>query len=271
MVLDDFNYWSEPTIITIIVNQEDVEAPSINVTSQQVGLKIKGNFTITGSAMDNIGVERVEYRIQSDDTWSLANGTSSWSIILNTYLLGDGDIIVEIRSFDGTQYSNITELSFTVDNIEGEVEDEDDNFLMEEIGPLPIVAYVGLLLAFFIVIFAVRIGGSKNKPNSSIPDSATEPITNTVAPPPFQPPSSNPQQSQQQNPQNTSGQSHQYSYPAQTQHQPHVTAPSPKIQSYPQTPQVQQQVFSGSWICPQCNGNNQDQFAFCMNCGYKRN
>lgn len=78
---------------------------------------MSGTYTLTGAAYDSDGtVERVELRVD-DGGWKQANGSSFWSFELDTRTLSRGRHTVQIRCFDGTDYSEEISVTVSVSNI----------------------------------------------------------------------------------------------------------------------------------------------------------
>ena len=79
--------------------------------------KVHNIVTISGTAEVSKGqIQGVEYNINSGP-WQDADGTSAWSFKWDTRQVKNGLNSVNIRSFDGIEYSNIFELTLNVINI----------------------------------------------------------------------------------------------------------------------------------------------------------
>jgi len=242
-VVDDQGSWSEQVSTTIIIEQkpEDTAPPTVTITAPDSGSTVKGNVTFYGTASDNVNVLKAEFRFAGADEWSQTKGTTDWSFSLDTTQLEDGEYSVEFRSFDGTQYSEIATLTFRVDNIEDEDSgDSDEFFLMKQIGPLPLVGYLGIIVGLVVIGMAASKKKSKKKdskdtqsstatPVAPVPASLTLPSTTTPPSPAAYPPQAQ-QQFTQQFPQQQSAQ-----YPPQ----PQVQQQQQSVQ-YPQQSQAQQ-------------------------------
>ncbi len=89
----------------------DRTVPTIAILSPPDGAVLDpGTVTVTGSASDNVAVERVEAR---NDTgpWTLCSGTTSWSC---TVLVGPGTATIYARATDAAGNSNMTAIRVTV-------------------------------------------------------------------------------------------------------------------------------------------------------------
>lgn len=149
----------------------------------------------------------------------------------------------------------------TTPNTPSDNDDDDEFFLLEPIGPLPLIAYLAFIVVIIIIGLAMftKKGSQKGSANASPntpPPLIPEPQQQTNTPsflPPMQssPPSVYPQQPTMQQ---------QAYYQQQSQ-------PQSQMQEAPPMPQS---VTSGQWQCPQCRGMSDHQYAFCMKCGYKR-
>lgn len=92
--------------------------PEINISYPVNNQKVSDIEKITGSASDPDGdeqVKKVEVKINGSE-WVEAEGTTTWSYDWVTYRSQEGIVPIYVRSWDGTDYSNIVEVSVTVDN-----------------------------------------------------------------------------------------------------------------------------------------------------------
>ena len=58
-----------------------------------------GHLTVSGTASDNVAVQKVEVRLDTN-TWNLATGTNSWSYSLNTSNFINGSHVLSARATD---------------------------------------------------------------------------------------------------------------------------------------------------------------------------
>ncbi|MEE9507264.1 MAG: NosD domain-containing protein [Thermoplasmata archaeon] len=92
------------------------ELPTCTIVSPVQGETVSGNYTISGTASDREGtLETVEVRID-DGPWAGADGTESWSFTWNTETVPDGDHTIHARSYDGMNYSDVTQVAVSVGN-----------------------------------------------------------------------------------------------------------------------------------------------------------
>ncbi|MFQ5918602.1 MAG: exo-alpha-sialidase [Thermoplasmata archaeon] len=76
----------------------DLEAPTIEILSPQEGQNFTTTpITVSGTAEDNVAVERVELSVDLGTTWIQASGTSSWS---GSAAVPLGDTVVLARAID---------------------------------------------------------------------------------------------------------------------------------------------------------------------------
>jgi len=282
-------------------NPEDNVMPDITITEPADGSTLSGKISIKGIASDEDGiVEMVELAI-SGGSWLPANGTETWEFEWDTKSLDNGEYIIKARSYDGNNYSEEISITVMVANKDegGDGGDSDDNFLFEQIGPLPLIGYLGIIAV--IVIVGLVVG---TKRNGKTKENVTPTTTPSPQPPPAQ--SSSSAQLSYQHPPGPSSppvqspdpstppvqppyqqQSHQPQYPTTTpptqpprqpptQHvQPQATqqyspqAPTPPTPA-PSPPLGIPLQSDGSWICPTCGKKAESNFVFCMGCGYKR-
>ena len=97
---------------------EENHPPIISVSYPVQNQKVSDIQKITGSASDPDGegqVQKVEVRINGSD-WEEAEGKITWSYDWVTYKSPEGIVPIYARSWDGELYSEIIEISVTVDN-----------------------------------------------------------------------------------------------------------------------------------------------------------
>ena len=139
-------------------------------------------------------------------------------------------------------------------------DNDDDDIFSNTIGPIPLIGLLGLLVVVIIVgLVIISRKGGKKESNVTPPPTDTPPIQQTaqdVPPTTYQPPTQYP------TPQVTP--TYQQQMPPQQQG---YYQPQPPVQQTPPTPQP---TSPGQWQCLQCSNMSDLQFAFCMNCGYKR-
>ncbi|TET89272.1 MAG: hypothetical protein E3J35_10295 [Methanomassiliicoccales archaeon] len=90
--------------------------PTCEITSLESGTIVSGTCTVEGASSDSDGtVERIEIRID-DGSWETATGTDSWSYNWDTTGVSNGEHTIQVRSYDGEDYSETSSISVTVDN-----------------------------------------------------------------------------------------------------------------------------------------------------------
>ena len=100
--------------ITVTPNQP----PIVEIYYPLEGDTISGTITISGNASDPDGNEtlvRVEIRIDSGN-WKNTTGTISWSYGWNTKKTSNGNHTIEVRAWDGINYSSIDSIVLNVQN-----------------------------------------------------------------------------------------------------------------------------------------------------------
>ena len=96
------------------------EKPLVEVSYPHSGVTVSSLVMISGTASDPDGdatLVRVEVMIDEDE-WNIAEGTTKWSYDWRTYEADDGLYTVRVRSWDGTSYSDVEEITVRVDNPE---------------------------------------------------------------------------------------------------------------------------------------------------------
>ena len=95
------------------------QAPIVTISYPGNMYTVYGTITFAGTASDNDGtIQNVQIRIDFG-SWILANGTESWSYKWDTTDFFNGSYIIDVRSYDGEDYSPIAEITVTVRNIQG--------------------------------------------------------------------------------------------------------------------------------------------------------
>ncbi|MBE2181367.1 MAG: Ig-like domain-containing protein [Chthoniobacterales bacterium] len=79
----------------------DVIPPTVLVTQPSSGANVSGIIPVTGTAADNMGLDRVEVRLDFGN-WTAASGTASWSYSLDTRLARNGSHTLGVRAFDAS-------------------------------------------------------------------------------------------------------------------------------------------------------------------------
>jgi glycosidase len=77
----------------------DAAPPTVLIQAPTDGSFTSGNLTVSGAATDNIAVQKVEVRIDTN-AWVLASGTSTWTCLLNTSNLLNGSHYLSARATD---------------------------------------------------------------------------------------------------------------------------------------------------------------------------
>ena len=288
IIQDEDGIWSNEVSIQLIVVEIDGERPSLTIESPQDGTIVNKTLTISGTSIDNVAIELIEYLLSGSDEWIAANGTTSWNVVLDTTQIDDGKRMIQFRAFDGTQYSQITNLTIEVKNGKGS---SDDDTLFGTIGPVPILALVVLIL---VVVFGGIVMLMKQRSVKGTRGKSYSPPA-PKAPPPYQTSNQTPNTNAvpQSPPQPDTGAQlgqfppQQMSPPVQpqVQHQNGFQVGSGTMQQqYPQSgfgsqqsppsrspiPSVPPPQSASHWTCPQCSNSMSGEFFFCMNCGFRR-
>ncbi|HQL79775.1 MAG TPA: alpha-amylase family glycosyl hydrolase [Verrucomicrobiota bacterium] len=77
----------------------DVTPPTVQILTPTNGSVVGGNLTISGTASDDVAVQKVEFRLDTN-AWVLAIGTSAWSYLLNTSNFLNGSHLLSVRATD---------------------------------------------------------------------------------------------------------------------------------------------------------------------------
>ncbi len=96
----------------------DNDKPVVEILYPRSRMTVSGIVMISGIASDEDGndtLTSVEVKI-NDGEWNIVDGTTEWSYDWRTYNITDGSYSVYARSWDGTDYSDIAEITLVVDN-----------------------------------------------------------------------------------------------------------------------------------------------------------
>ncbi len=83
----------------------DLTPPTVSIQTPTNGSFVGGNVLLSGTAADNIAVQKVEVRLDAG-AWALASGTNSWSYVLSTSNLLNGSHLLYARATD--TFSNLS-------------------------------------------------------------------------------------------------------------------------------------------------------------------
>jgi hypothetical protein len=141
----DFNDTYAPAP-SIAVNMGGNIRPKVSPQSPSEGQKVKGTIEITGTATKGtLDITKVQLRVDSGD-WMDATGTASWRLGLDTTKLKNGKHTIEVRAFDGTDYSDMVNGTLTVDNAKAK-----NKVSVPMLDGLMIVALVAILGTLFTI------------------------------------------------------------------------------------------------------------------------
>ncbi len=96
------------------------ERPYVEILYPKNGITVSGLIKIVGKAYDldkKDIIEKVEINI-NDSEWVVVDGTLNWSYDWGTYKYNDGPYNINIRCWDGNDYSDIVKITVIVKNPE---------------------------------------------------------------------------------------------------------------------------------------------------------
>jgi alpha-amylase len=79
----------------------DLVPPTLSLLTPTNSTQVSGNLLISGTANDNVGVQKVEIELDNG-IWATATGTTSWSYNLNSSNFLNGPHVVSARATDGS-------------------------------------------------------------------------------------------------------------------------------------------------------------------------
>src|SRR6188472_2779545 len=74
----------------------DTTAPKIWISSPASGAGVTGTFTVAGTASDNVGISKVEAKIDSGSYSVTASGKTSWTVSINASAYSTGSHVVTV-------------------------------------------------------------------------------------------------------------------------------------------------------------------------------
>jgi len=109
-------------IVSVTVNVFNNRKPTVTISSPLNGTEVNGTVNIQGTSSDEDGndtIQKTEVKIETVD-WTAVNGTTSWNYSWNTTNVDNGEYSIQVRSYDGHEYSSIDSLTVNVRNKEGD-------------------------------------------------------------------------------------------------------------------------------------------------------
>jgi parallel beta-helix repeat protein len=162
-VIDDYGMESDRVFTTLEVMSD--QPPTIEILGPLNGETVSGLITLAGSSEDDAGVTRIEYRIPGSFEWrQVPVDTILWAIKWNSTEAENGDHSIELRAFDGKQYSIVRSVSVTVENAESTVGPDDPGEENDEstLTMILLIAIGMLVILGFLAIGSQRIKKTEN-------------------------------------------------------------------------------------------------------------
>ncbi|MEA2053679.1 MAG: Ig-like domain-containing protein [Candidatus Thermoplasmatota archaeon] len=106
----------------ITVNIFNNHKPTVDIIFPSDGTEVKKTFTIHGIADDvdgNETIQKVEIKI-GDGNWTVVNGITAWNHTWNTTNVTNGDYVIQVKAYDGYEYSGIDSITVKVNNKKGD-------------------------------------------------------------------------------------------------------------------------------------------------------
>ena len=120
--------------------------PTVAITGPSVDKPLSGTVTVTGTASDPEGnLSRVEMSLNGGG-WSTVTGASSWSYVLDTKTMRNGMHSIQVRAFDGVNYSDEAQLDFKVSNAGAVTSSGPSNMLLAGLAVVVIIAVLAAVL-----------------------------------------------------------------------------------------------------------------------------
>ena len=143
-VTDNEGEWAISKVSVIVL---DGYPPVVSVTTK-LNSTVNGTIIIEGKSQASgiRSIQKVEYKIDNL-TWQNADGKENWRFIINTGMLNNGKHVIQIRGFDGKEYSSDIKIEFYVLNKSSKESDERTLF------------YARLVVIILVGVLCLSIGG----------------------------------------------------------------------------------------------------------------
>ena len=117
VVRDNLGDWSDPVTMDIeVIPTPENMRPTVEITSHTNGSKISGTIVISGTASVADGtIDRVEISIDNG-TWTTVTRFITWSHMIDTSTLTEGEHMIRVRSYDSIEYSEIETIILIVEH-----------------------------------------------------------------------------------------------------------------------------------------------------------
>lgn len=99
-----------------VVAFSDKTSPTLEITQPQLGATVTGEFTISGTAADNIELAQVAVRVDGDGTWVIAEGSETWELILNSRNYSNGQRVINVQATDTSGNTEVEQTLVNFDN-----------------------------------------------------------------------------------------------------------------------------------------------------------
>jgi hypothetical protein len=126
--------------------------PTVQVGSPSPNAAIKGYYVVRGTSADDLGVFKVEIRID-EGSWVAATGTLVWSYDLDSSTLVPGVHTLRARAIDTNgEASRTVEVPFTVDDAEVEEEEQDPWYMSWVLWVMVLLVVIPVAISIVVVI-----------------------------------------------------------------------------------------------------------------------
>jgi hypothetical protein len=103
--------------VTVSNATVDTTAPTGSISSPTGGTTVSGNFTVTASASDNVGVSKVEFYLDSATTPAATITSSPYTFNWNTSSVANGTHTIKAKAYDAANnVGQFATVSITVNN-----------------------------------------------------------------------------------------------------------------------------------------------------------
>lgn len=95
---------------------EDKTAPTLDILQPALGATVKGEFVISGTAQDETELSQVAVRVDNQGSWVVANGTTEWTLTINSRDYSNGQRVIDVRATDSSGNTETEQTLVNFDN-----------------------------------------------------------------------------------------------------------------------------------------------------------
>jgi hypothetical protein len=99
-----------------LAGTRDTTPPTVSVGEPTSGATLSGIARLSGIASDDREVWKIRYRVFGNGRYQRAEGTTSWTALIDTTGLADGPYVIDVRALDVAKNATVVEVPVSVVN-----------------------------------------------------------------------------------------------------------------------------------------------------------